>query len=126
LRWLNHFLSGEGKFSAWIEKVYAGVSDTNQRYPFLSYGTDWLAFAHLIIAILFIGPLIDPVKNSWIISWGIICCLLVFPLALIAGPIREIPFFHGSSIALWHRRLNPFAARTAKNSAARTISNLQS
>jgi len=46
-------------------------SDTNQRYPFLSYGTDWLAFAHLIIAILFIGPLIDPVKNSWIISWAL-------------------------------------------------------
>ena len=61
---------------------------------FLFYGTDWLAFAHLIIAILFIGPLRDPVQNSWIIDWGIISCVLALPLAFLAGPIREVPFFH--------------------------------
>src|SRR4029078_12441882 len=74
--------------------VYEGVRETNMRYTFLSYGTDWLAFAHIIIAILFIGPLRNPVKNIWVIEWGIISCLLVFPLAFIAGPIRGIPFFH--------------------------------
>ena len=77
----------------WLSKVYFAVKDTNEKYPFLSYGTDWLAFAHLIIAIAFIGPLRDPVKNVWIIQWGMICCICVFPLAFIAGPIRGIPFY---------------------------------
>jgi hypothetical protein len=30
----------------WIERVSQGVSEINRRYPFLAYGTDWLAFAH--------------------------------------------------------------------------------
>jgi len=80
--------------SDWIHSVYTGIKNTNAEYPFLSYGTDWLAFAHLIIAMLFLGPLKDPVRNKWIIDWAIICCILVFPLAFIAGPIRSIPMFH--------------------------------
>jgi hypothetical protein len=40
----------------WIERVNEGVSVSNGRYPFLAYGTDWLAFAHVVIAIAFIGP----------------------------------------------------------------------
>jgi len=75
----------------WIERVYNALSDTNARYPFLAYGTDWLAFAHLAIAIAFIGPYIDPVRNKWIITFGLIACAGVIPLALIAGPIRGIP-----------------------------------
>lgn len=78
----------------WIQSIYNGVKETNASYPFLSYGTDWLAFAHIIIALIFIGPLLDPVRNKWVIDWAIISCLLVFPLAFIAGPIRQIPFFH--------------------------------
>jgi hypothetical protein len=73
--------------------VYAAVKATNDSYPFISYGTDWLAFAHLVIAVVFIGPYKDPVKNIWVIQFGMIACLMVFPLALIAGPIREIPFY---------------------------------
>src|SRR5262245_25105065 len=41
----------------WIQAVYAGLLDTNARYHFLFYGTDWLAFGHFAIAIAFIGPL---------------------------------------------------------------------
>jgi hypothetical protein len=73
--------------------VYAAVKTTNEKYPYLSYGTDWLAFAHLVIAVVFIGPLKDPVKNIWVIEFGMIACLMVFPLAFIAGPIRGIPFY---------------------------------
>ena len=80
--------------TGWVGKVYEGVRLTNANYPFLAYGTDWLAFAHLVIAIAFLGPLKDPVKNIWIIDWQIICCVAVLPLALIAGPIRQIPIFH--------------------------------
>ncbi len=77
----------------WINKVYLAVKNTNEQYPFLSYGTDWLAFAHLVIAVAFIGPLRDPVKNIWVIQFGMIASGMVFPLAFIAGPIRGIPFY---------------------------------
>ena len=77
----------------WLDTVYRGVADTNDKYPFLSYGYDWLAFAHFAFAILFIGPLRDPVKNKWIIEFGIIACILIIPFALIAGHFRDIPFW---------------------------------
>ncbi|QHT65473.1 hypothetical protein GXP67_01680 [Rhodocytophaga rosea] len=77
----------------WITSVYFAVKTTNETFPYLSYGTDWLAFAHIVIAVAFIGPLRDPVKNIWVIEFGMIACVMVFPLALIAGPIRQIPFY---------------------------------
>jgi hypothetical protein len=77
----------------WLDKVYMGFHDTDARYPFLAYGYDWLAFAHFVLAILFIGPLKDPVKNKWVIEFGMIACLLIIPLALIAGYSRGIPFW---------------------------------
>ena len=76
---------------AWIDRVHAALADQATRYSFLAYGTDWLAFAHLVIAIVFLGPLVDPVRNKWVLQFGVIACLCVFPLALIAGPIRGIP-----------------------------------
>jgi energy-converting hydrogenase Eha subunit E len=94
LAWMNaHLDAFPAIFRDWLAEVYAAVKSVNAQYPFLSYGTDWLAFAHLIIAIAFIGPLKDPVKNIWVIQWGMICCLCVFPLAFIAGPIRHIPIY---------------------------------
>jgi hypothetical protein len=63
----------------------------NADYPFLSYGTDWLAFAHLAIAVAFVAPYIDPVRNKWVITFGLIACAGVLPLALIAGSLRGIP-----------------------------------
>jgi len=75
----------------WIERVEHALSETNANYPFLAYGTDWLAFAHLVLAILFIGPYLDPVRNKWVITFGLIACGGVIPLAIIAGHIRGIP-----------------------------------
>lgn len=77
----------------WINEIYQAVVATNASFPFLAYGTDWLAFAHIVIGVAFIGPLRDPVKNIWVIQFGMIACVMVIPLALIAGYIREIPFF---------------------------------
>jgi hypothetical protein len=79
---------------AWLTTVWQGVRDTQQHYPFLFYGFDWLAFAHLVIAMAFIGPYRDPVKNKWVIQWAMLACIAIFPLALIAGPIRSIPWYH--------------------------------
>jgi hypothetical protein len=79
--------------SEWASNVYAAIRETNWKYPFMSYGTDWLAFAHIVIAVSFIGPLRDPVRNIWVIQFGMIACAMVFPLAFIAGAVRGIPFY---------------------------------
>ncbi|MBB5058765.1 hypothetical protein HDF16_003479 [Granulicella aggregans] len=75
----------------WISRVHDALSETNRNYPFLAYGTDWLAFAHLVLAVVFIGPYRDPVRNKWVVTFGLIACAGVFPLALIAGPLRGLP-----------------------------------
>jgi len=77
----------------WVNTVYIALKTTNANYPYLAYGTDWLAFGHLVIATSFIGPLRDPVKNIWVIQYGMIACVMVVPLAFIAGPIRGIPVY---------------------------------
>jgi len=86
-----HLADHAPALNAWFLRVNHALADTNARYPFLAYGTDWLAFAHIVIAILFIGPYLDPVRNKWVVTWGLICSVGVFALALIAGPIRGIP-----------------------------------
>jgi hypothetical protein len=77
--------------SYWVDRIHLGLSSTYRDYPFIAYGTDWLAFAHIILAILFVGPLRDPVKNIWVIEFGIISCVLIIPFAIVFGSIREIP-----------------------------------
>jgi hypothetical protein len=79
-------------FAAWLLKVRDALVATNAKYPFIAYGTDWLAFAHFVIAIVFIGPWRDPVKNVWVIEFGMIACALVVPFALVMGSVREIRF----------------------------------
>ena len=77
----------------WILTVREALQQTYSRFPFIAYGTDWLAFGHLTIALFFIGPLIDPTRNTWVIQAGLIACVGVIPLALICGPIRGIPIY---------------------------------
>jgi hypothetical protein len=66
---------------------------TNTAFPYMAYGYDWLTFAHIVIAVVFIGPIIDPVKNIWVIQFGCIACIMIFPLAFIAGEVGHIPYF---------------------------------
>ena len=77
----------------WIAKINEGLIQTHKTYPFLFYGTDWLAFSHLVIAVAFAGLYVKPVRNKWIIYFGMIACAGVIPLALICGAIRGIPFY---------------------------------
>ena len=88
-RWLGSEFPG---LTPWIDRGHAGLADTNARYPFIAYADDWLGFAHLTIAVVFLGPLRDPVRNKWVVQFGLIACAGVVPLALIAGPVRGIPF----------------------------------
>jgi hypothetical protein len=85
--------SGEPALHTWLRRVHEGVVNTNRDYPFMAYGTDWLAFGHLVIALAFLGPMLDPVRNKWVFVFGIIACIGVLLLALIAGPVRGIPFY---------------------------------
>jgi hypothetical protein len=99
LNWLAALLHGDvprpiaqtTHLLPWVDRVYQGLSVTNASYPFLAYGTDWLAFAHLVIAVAFVGPFIDPVRNKFVVTFGLVACAGVLPLALIAGHFRGIP-----------------------------------
>jgi hypothetical protein len=93
LEFLCRFFPRGTALGDWLDTTYIGLHQTNQQYPFLAYGYDWLAFAHFILAILFIGPLKNPVRNKWVIEFGIIACLLIIPFALVAGYFRSIPLW---------------------------------
>lgn len=77
----------------WISRVQEGVSRAYGTYPLLQYGTDWLAFAHVVIGIALLGAARAPLRNVWLVEWGMIACILVVPTALIFGAVRGIPFF---------------------------------
>jgi hypothetical protein len=100
-RWLDEIVSSRispipGHWPAlagWVRFVHAGLHETYAKYPYMGYGTDWLAFAHLMIAVAFWGPVKDPLRNAWVVDWGMIACVAVIPLALICGHVRGIPIF---------------------------------
>jgi hypothetical protein len=96
IKWIleANILHEDSAVHAWLIKVSEGISQTQKQFPFLFYGFDWLAFAHLIIAVLFIGVYQHPLRNRWIIQWAMISCISVLPLAFFAGTVRGIPFFH--------------------------------
>lgn len=77
----------------WILKIRTALNETDAAHPFLFYGTDWLAFGHFVIAIVFVGALRDPVRNAWLFDFGLIACVMVIPYALIFGAMRGIPFW---------------------------------
>ena len=64
---ISQILHGNGQFpaaAAWMGEIHRGLAATYLAYPFLAYCTDWLAFNHFVIAIFFIGPLLDPGATS--------------------------------------------------------------
>jgi len=71
--------------AGWILHVQTALSQTSAEFPFLYYGTDWLAFGHFAIAIAFVGALRDPVRNCWLYTFGMIACALIIPYALVFG-----------------------------------------
>ena len=95
---LNSF-AGEGTIvedaipllASWISLVHRAIDELYQDYAFLAYGYDWLAFGHFVIAIAFLGAVKDPVRNRWVIEFGMIACVLILPYAFFLGKIREIP-----------------------------------
>lgn len=80
-------------WAVWLVKVQTALAGNAKEYPFLFYGTDWLAFGHFVIAIAFIGAVRDPVRNAWLFTFGMIACALVIPYALVFDAARRIPFW---------------------------------
>lgn len=72
-------------------QVIDGLEAVKRDHHFLMYGYDWLAFAHICLAILFAGAAKDPVRNKWIVQCGLIMCALIPVLAGICIPWRGIP-----------------------------------
>lgn len=96
LEFLVHLVWGDsppaGELHRFTLRVIEGLRHTKENYEFLLYGYDWLAFAHICLAILFAGAARDPVRNKWVIQCGLIICCLIPVLAAICIPIRGIPF----------------------------------
>jgi hypothetical protein len=85
--------NGSSDLSQWFGRVRDAVTQTQGQYPFLFYGTDWLAFGHFVIALAFVGGLRDPIRNRWLFDFGLIACGLVIPYAFIFGALRGIPIW---------------------------------
>jgi hypothetical protein len=92
VRWVDG-MDLPGFVGDWISRVREGLDATDAKYPFILYGTDWLAFAHLVIAVAFYGVWRDPVRNIWVVEFGMIACIGVIPLAAIFIPIRGLPLW---------------------------------
>ncbi len=82
-----------GTWQHWLLWVRQGVAEMNQKYPFMSYGGDWLAFGHFGIAIVFLWAVRDPVKHRFLFDYGLILCLLLLPYALVFGHFRGVPIW---------------------------------
>ncbi len=87
INWFPQFTQG------WLLKVTDAVNVTATQFPFLIYGYDWLAYAHIVIAMFFIGVYKDPVRNAWVLRVGMLACAGIFVLAFVVAGIRGIPFF---------------------------------
>lgn len=79
----------------WLNQVVQALSYNSAHYPFMLYTLDWLAFAHMLIAIVFIGAWRDPVRNIWVIEFGMIACVLTLPAIVWFGVRNQIPSFWG-------------------------------
>ncbi|MBN2210401.1 MAG: hypothetical protein JW709_03315 [Sedimentisphaerales bacterium] len=114
LKWLAHVVWGEGEptgeVHGFILRTIDGLQATKVQYPFLLYGFDWLAFAHIMLAILFLGAMRDPVRNIWVVQCGLIMCALIPVLAGICIPLRGLPlcwfwadfaFAPAAAVPLW-------------------------
>jgi hypothetical protein len=99
LNWLVSWFGYEGQTSAtatsefarWLLRIQESLVTTQMAHPQLFYGTDWLAFGHIVIALAFVGAVREPVRNRWLFDFGLIACAMVIPWAFAFGAVRGIP-----------------------------------
>ena len=92
---INYLFAIKTVFPLFMQNWIAQLQSTIAHTPdIMLYGTDWLAFAHIVISLFFIPVLLDPQKHKINLLAGMLACLLILPLAFVCGPVRGIPFFH--------------------------------
>ena len=67
-------LAGQGTdgFAGWIHRVGDALRETNAKFSLLAYGTDWLSFGHVVIALAFIGVVgFFPMGRGWRMANGV-------------------------------------------------------
>jgi hypothetical protein len=77
--------------AAWLQTLRDGIRATSDQAPFMFYGTDWLAFGHFMIALVFVGAVRDPLRNRWLFQFGMLACAAVPMWAFFFGSVRGIP-----------------------------------
>jgi len=94
---LGDDLSGAGHLPdwvvTWLRTLDQGITATSHQAPFMFYGTDWLAFGHFMIALVFVGALADPVRNRGLYRFAMIASVLVPLWAAGFGQVRGIPIW---------------------------------
>ena len=80
-----------GTLHGFLWRAIEGLETVQAHYPFMLYAHDWLVFAHVALAILFLGAIRDPVRNVWIVECGLIMCALIPVLAVVCIPAPGVP-----------------------------------
>lgn len=88
---LLQYIPAQTPVGGWLQHVLHHYQAVKQTAPFLLYGYDWLAFAHFVLALLFVGAYKDPVRNKWVLQFGLYACCLIVPFAFLMGAVRGIP-----------------------------------
>ena len=76
-----------------LQDIQQDMRLLEQSNSFVLYVADWLAFAHLVLAVLFLMALKNPIRNVLVVRFGILCSLSVPILAITCIPMRGIPLF---------------------------------
>ena len=76
-----------------LQEIRHDMRMLDENNSFVLYVADWLAFAHLVLAALFLMALKDPIRNVLVVRFGILCSLSVPVLAITCIPMRGIPLF---------------------------------
>lgn len=86
-------IDGPQRLVETIERILADMRMLRDAGSFVLYVADWLAYAHLVLAALFVMAMKDPVRNILVVRFGILCCLTVPILAVTCIPMRGLPLF---------------------------------
>jgi len=99
MTYFTHFALGvvrsiglRGEFLSFVIKMNSIAQLIESKYSFVSYGSDILGLIHLMLALLFVGPLTDAVKNIWVIHFGMLLCIAFVPVSIVSGLLRGVPF----------------------------------
>jgi hypothetical protein len=99
MTYFTHFALGmvrsiglRGEFLSFMIKMNSIAQLIESKYSFVSYGSDILGLMHLMLALLFVGPLTDAAKNIWVIQFGMLLCIAFLPASIVSGLVRGVPF----------------------------------